>query len=120
MNSTSVQHAHLLEALNRDSRSDAEIARNSGVSQPTVWRLRRGVGARLRSSRQFNKLCEFYGVNELTTSASPVSLEGELKGAIMAVWDGSDNHARALIKVIHSLKGLGNHSQPEHLGREKR
>lgn len=104
-------YARLAAALQQDSRSDAEISRLSGVSQPTVWRLRNQNTARVRASGQFNKLCTFYRLNELQDPQHAASLEGELKGAIMNIWDGSEAHARALIKVIRSLKGL---AQPQH------
>lgn len=104
-------YARLATALRQDSRSDSEIARLSGVSQPTIWRLRNQSIARIRASGQFIKLCAFYQLNELQEPLREASLEGELKGAIMNIWDGSEAHARALIKVIRSLKGL---AQPQH------
>jgi transcriptional regulator with XRE-family HTH domain len=114
MNSAQVRvyYTQIIEYLRLDPRSDADIARRSGVSQPTVWRLRNGAQPRLRFSEQFNKLCNFYGLTELKPGLPDSSLESELKGAIMAIWDGSDAHARALIKVIRSLKGLAT-TQPD-------
>lgn len=108
MNSIQIRayYAQIIASLRLDPRSDAEIARKSGVSQPTVWRLRNGAQPRLRFSEQFNKLCIFYGLTELKPGRRDSSLESDLKDAIMAIWDGSDAHARALIKVIRSLKGL--------------
>lgn len=116
MNRNHIQesYARLATALRQDERSDAEISRASGVSQPTVWRLRNQNSGRIRASGQFNKLCAFYQINELDKPLGGGSLEGELKGAIMNIWDGSDAHARALIKVIRSLKGLAQpHQTPE-------
>lgn len=108
MNNIKVQatYAQMIVSLRSDPRSDSEIARKSGVSQPTVWRLRKSAQPRLRFSEQFNKLCCFYGLTELEPELANSSMESELKDAIMAVWDGSDVHARALIKVIRSLKGF--------------
>lgn len=110
-----IAYDELLTVLRKDTRSDVQIARDSGVSQPTIWRLRNKPTGRRRASDQFNKLCRFYGLNELPKPSPSVSLETELKGAIMALWDGSDEHARALIKVLRSLKALDahNHSTPE-------
>jgi len=117
MNNPIIQNAYeeLLFVLRKDKRSDGQISRESGVSQPTVWRLRNKPTARQRASSQFNKLCRFYGLSELPKMGPSVSLETELKGAIMSLWDGSDEHARALIKVLRSLKALDvhNHSTPE-------
>ncbi len=117
MNNPIIKNAYeeLLVVLRKDKRSDGQISRESGVSQPTVWRLRNKPTARQRASSQFNKLCRFYGLSELPKMGPSVSLETELKGAIMSLWDGSDEHARALIKVLRSLKALDvhNHSTPE-------
>jgi len=99
-------YGQLTDYLRQDLRSDAEIARKSGVSQPTVWRLRNGGQQRARTSSQFSKLCSFYGVTELKPTMPEASFESALKDAIMSIWDGSDAHARALIKVLRSLKGL--------------
>lgn len=101
-------YGRLVAALQQDQRSDTEISKRSGVSQPTIWRLRNLDNGRVRVSEQFNKLCSFYGINELNEGALDGSLEAQLKSAIMSVWDGSDAHARALIKVVRSLKALGN------------
>ncbi len=105
----------LLTYLRKDTRTDGQISRESGVSQPTIWRLRNSPTSRQRASDQFNKLCHFYGISELPKQDDSESLEAELKGAIMALWDGSDAHARALIKVLRSLKALDayNNSMPE-------
>jgi transcriptional regulator with XRE-family HTH domain len=115
MNNIEIQasYSKLVEALKQDSRSDAEISRKSGVSQPTVWRLRSGQHSRLRFSGQFNKLYKFYGLSELRSPPEEASMEEQLKSAIMTLWDGSDAHARALIKVIRSLRGLSTR-QPDH------
>lgn len=99
-------HAQLLRALQHDERSDTELSRLTGVSQPTIWRLRHNRSRRARTSKSFNTLCIFYGLNELSDIASANVLEEQLKGAIMTLWDGTDAHAHALLKVIRDLKGL--------------
>lgn len=93
----------LLRRLMADTRSSSEIARLSGVSQPTVSRLRLSNGHRLRRSAPFNKLCSFYGVD---TGPSRRQYNDLLRDAIVDAWDGSDEHGRALLVVIQGLKGL--------------
>ncbi|MBK1818502.1 helix-turn-helix domain-containing protein [Burkholderia orbicola] len=93
----------LLRRLMADTRSSSEIARLSGVSQPTVSRLRLSNGRRLRRSAPFNKLCSFYGVD---TESSRRRYNDLLRDAIVDAWDGSDEHGRALLVVIQGLKDL--------------
>ncbi|ABK11851.1 conserved hypothetical protein [Burkholderia cenocepacia HI2424] len=93
----------LLRRLMADTRSSSEIARLSGVSQPTVSRLRLSNGHRLRRSAPFNKLCSFYGVD---TEPSRRRYNDLLRDAIVDAWDGSDEHGRALLVVIQGLKDL--------------
>ncbi|MBN3820917.1 XRE family transcriptional regulator [Paraburkholderia sp. Se-20369] len=93
----------LLRRLMADTRSSSEIARLSGVSQPTVSRLRQSNGRRLRRSGPFNKLCIFYGVGAHPSRRRYNEL---LRDAIVDAWDGSDEHGRALLVVIQGLKDL--------------
>ncbi|MDN7902561.1 helix-turn-helix transcriptional regulator [Burkholderia diffusa] len=94
----------LLRRLMADTRSSSEIARLSGVSQPTVSRLRLSNGHRLRRSAPFNKLCSFYGVD--TGGPARRRYNDLLRDAIVDAWDGSDEHGRALLVVIQGLKDL--------------
>jgi hypothetical protein len=96
----------LLSRLTADTRSSSEIARLSGVSQPTVSRLRLSDGRRLRRSAPFNKLCSFYGVEPHPSSRRAAGYNELLRDAIVDAWDGSEEHGRALLGVIKSLKGL--------------
>ncbi|MDE1182208.1 helix-turn-helix transcriptional regulator [Paraburkholderia sp.] len=97
----------LLRRLTADKRSSSEIARLSGVSQPTVSRLRLSSGGRMRRSASFNKLCSFYGVKPYLSGKRAAGYNDLLRSAIVDAWDGSEEHGRALLVVIKSLKGLG-------------
>ena len=96
----------LLRRLMADSRSSSEIARLSGVSQPTVSRLRLSDGHRMRRSASFNKLCSFYGIDAHLLGKRVGGYNELLRNAIVDAWDGSDEHGRALLQVIEGLKGL--------------
>ncbi|MGF6602702.1 transcriptional regulator with XRE-family HTH domain [Paraburkholderia sp. GAS448] len=97
----------LLRRLMADARSSSEIARLSGVSQPTVSRLRLSNGRRVRRSASFNKLCNFYGVESRLSRRRAAGYNELLRNAIVDAWDGSEEHGRALLVVIKGLKGLG-------------
>ncbi len=106
---TSFSVQALLSRLLADTRSSSEIARLSGVSQPTVSRLRLSNGRRLRRSASFNKLCSFYGVEprqRRPTGRLAASYNELLRDAIVDAWDGSEEHGRALLGVIEGLKAL--------------
>ncbi|MBP0591946.1 helix-turn-helix transcriptional regulator [Paraburkholderia sp. LEh10] len=97
----------LLRRLMADTRSSSEIARLSGVSQPTVSRLRLSKGRRVRRSASFNKLCSFYGMEARRPGGRAAAGYNELlRNAIVDAWDGSEEHGRALLVVIKGLKGL--------------
>ncbi|QCP52063.1 helix-turn-helix transcriptional regulator [Trinickia violacea] len=101
----------LLRRLMADSRSSSEIARLSGVSQPTVSRLRLSSGHRMRRSASFNKLCSFYGVDARLAGKRVGGYNELLRNAIVDAWDGSDEHGRALLRVIEGLKGLSGRAE---------
>lgn len=96
----------LLRRLLADPRSSSEIARLSGVSQPTVSRLRLSKGRRVRRSTSFNKLCSFYGLELRLSGRRSAGYNELLRSAIIDAWDGSEEHGRALLVVIKGLKGL--------------
>jgi transcriptional regulator with XRE-family HTH domain len=95
----------LVARIRSDTRSDSDIARRAGVSQPTVSRLRKSEGVRSRSSEPFSKLCSFYGIPVGATTGSHEYNE-LLRMAIIDAWDGTETHGRALLVVIKGLKGL--------------
>ncbi len=95
----------LASRIKSDQRSDSEIARLAGVSQPTVSRLRRAQGSRSRGSEAFNKLCSFYGIPDSAAKGARGYNE-LLSNAIIDAWDGTESHGRALLVVIKGLKGL--------------
>jgi hypothetical protein len=96
----------LLSRLASDIRSSSEIARLSGVSQPTVSRLRLSDGQRLRRSAPFNKLCSFYGIESTPGGRRSSAYNELLRDAIGEAWVGSEEHGRALLVVIKGLKEM--------------
>ncbi|MBE9139314.1 AsnC family protein [Nodosilinea sp. LEGE 07088] len=96
----------LLSCLRADSRSSSEIARLASVSQPTVSRMRRFDGKRLRISQSFNKLCNFYDVPSVTDGKASHGYDSLLRDAIIDAWDGTEAGGRALLTVIKGLRGL--------------
>jgi hypothetical protein len=96
----------LLSCLKADDRSTIEIARLASVSQPTVSRMRRFDGKRHRTSKSFNKLCNFYDVPSVTDGKASHGYGDLLQDAIIDVWDGTEAGGKSLLAVIKCLKGL--------------
>lgn len=95
----------LVTQIKADGRSDSAIGRLSGVSQPTVSRLRNAREQRSRGSASFNKLCTFYGI-AVDVASGAGGYNELLRNAIIDAWDGTEAHGRALLLVIKGLKGL--------------
>jgi transcriptional regulator with XRE-family HTH domain len=101
----------LKQLLAGDSRSESEIARLSGVSQPSVSRYKNGA-ARQRWGKSFTKLCSFYGLTVRKHSALRPEYDRLLRDAIIDVWDGSDDQADVLLELLRSLKLVTSTSSP--------
>jgi len=85
-----------------------ELADNAGVSQSTISRSRSFHG-RSRVSTELKDLCTYAGIEiEVLVPASSCDPRENalLMDALREVWDGSDGNAKALAKVIKSLKPL--------------
>jgi hypothetical protein len=95
----------LVARIQADIRSDSSIARLSGVSQPTVSRLRNAPEQRSRGSKSFNRLCSFYGI-AADVAGGEAGYNEQLRYAIIDAWDGTVAHGRALLLVIKGLKEL--------------
>lgn len=96
----------LYKKVKEDPRSATLIARKSGTSQPTVSRIKNGEPGRIRASSSFSKLCEFYQIAIDIEPQANVVNNRAIVDAVLAVWDGTSEHADALASVILSLKGL--------------
>lgn len=96
----------LVSHLRADTRTASEIARLSGVGQPTVSRMRSLAGQRIRRSGSFNKLCSFYGIPVAMADNDVRRYNELLRAAIVDAWDGTEPHGRALLQVIKGLKDL--------------
>ncbi|MDP3817578.1 MAG: hypothetical protein Q8Q57_01120 [Methylotenera sp.] len=98
---------HILQKkVVQDKRTATLIAAEAKVSQPTVSRIKSGKSTRVRETDAFSKLCKFYHIPISIELQSNVVNNKLIQDAINTVWDGSDEHAEALAKVILSLRGI--------------
>lgn len=84
--------------------TQSQIAADLGASQSQVSRILKGDG--LRSSRLAEEVCLYLEKFEGGVTAAAVRGNEDLVNALVATWDGSATHARALSSVIRSLCAL--------------
>ena len=93
--------------------SQLDVAIAVGASQSQVSRVFSGKS--LRRSKNFEKIC-IYAFESLDATQSAnrptAAANHDLTTALDAVWDGSDQHAKALAVVIRSLGGLNLRKAP--------
>jgi transcriptional regulator with XRE-family HTH domain len=95
--------ARLGALMNERGLSQDELAECAGVSQSTVSRaLRKGPQ---RNGRARLVLFTFVE-NELNRTATAGTGRDQVMGAFDRIWDGSEVHAAAVVKVIEALMDL--------------
>jgi transcriptional regulator with XRE-family HTH domain len=82
--------------------SQMSLAQRAGVSQSTVSRALKGLP--LRYGRARSKLIS-YAVSDLKSEKITDGAE-QIVDAFQRIWDGSEAHAAAVVKVIEALEGL--------------
>lgn len=90
----------------------AEIARQTGISQPQVSRILSGKFK--RKSGRVMQLCRFLFPNDSAPIAKR-ELSERLGRAVMDVWDGSQEQEEALIHLLEAIRGLASPRLPRHL-----
>ncbi len=81
-----------------------EAANRSGIDQSTVSRILKG--AIRRHTRALFELCKFARIPAYDEVEADPAENELLVQALRQTWDGSPEHAKALARVIKSLRGL--------------
>lgn len=93
--------------ISENNLTQTQIANSTGIHQSQVSRILNGQFKTV--SKNIKTLCKYANINIDQTHAqknlSPQENK-DLMEALKYVWDGSTNQAKALAKVIRSLKGL--------------
>jgi transcriptional regulator with XRE-family HTH domain len=96
--------AALRDRVAKRGLTQLELAEHSGVSQSQISRILSGQYC--RESANVQRLCD-YAKQALNIQVQPSSVAlGVLNSAINETWDGTDEHAEALARVIRSLSAL--------------
>jgi len=91
--------------------TQSQIAQAIKADQSQVSRVLSGRSK--RASRVFLDVCNYVNCMSPTIDYSQVKQNDELLRAISCVWDGTEQHALALSKVIRSLGALSRLSKME-------
>lgn len=95
--------ARLKALMNERRLSQEQLAESAGVSQSTISRaLRKGPQ---RNGRARTILFTFVE-NELSRTATVGIGRDQVLGAFDRIWDGTEIHAAAVVKVIEALVDL--------------
>jgi hypothetical protein len=92
----------LREFMHENSYSESHLSRLSGVPQPTLHRALRNP---LRLTKTHIRLCKFAGI-ALGPDKSAKIRHDELVKAVMEVWDGTDEHAQSIVRLLRAGAAL--------------
>ncbi|HYP82700.1 MAG TPA: hypothetical protein VES41_05040 [Variovorax sp.] len=88
----------LREFMHENSYSESRLSKIAGVPQSTLHRA-------LRNPRRLTKthvlLCKFAGI-ALNQEESGTLRHDELVKTVMEVWDGTDEHARSIVRLLRA------------------
>jgi predicted XRE-type DNA-binding protein len=102
---------HLLEIeltrfIAESELSQEAIASAAGVSQASVSRASRPMG-RKRTSKELIQLCKYAKITFVEPVSKPNPRDHEvLMGALVEAWDGTEEHALGLARVISEVGRL--------------
>ena len=98
---TSALHAALTNSPKLARMTQMDVAKATGIHQSQVSRMMRGDFKRV-AARNLTTLCRYAGVSlSDRRSTSPL-----LTRTVQAVWDGSPDHEKALVKLLRAAEML--------------
>lgn len=95
--------------MERRGLSQSALARAAGVSQATVWRALNGTSERRGAARA--RLFSYAGIGEWVSSEEKRGPSERVMAAFYRVWDHSETHAEAIVRVIDATSGLAPRGQ---------
>lgn len=94
--------------LLKSSLNQSEIATLLGCSQSQISRI--ASGRARRKSALVRKICanmhKLLPVYRLRQAGAEAGHEARLREALLAVWDGTDTQANALVEILSGLKSF--------------
>ena len=90
--------------LRMNGLSENQLAKAIGRPQSTVHRVLNHP--RRRVTRTLLLLCKYAHIDPIEHTPADPSINKDLMGALGQTWNGTGAHARAIAKVIKSLRGL--------------
>ena len=90
---------YLAESVQRRQISQSQVAENTGVHQSQISRVL--AGRFKRASPNALKLCKY--ASDLRGGEPTASPAEELSAALNRIWDGTTEHAQALVSVLDAV-----------------
>lgn len=84
-----------------------ELSRLTGIPQPT---LSRALRTPRRITNTHRRLCRYANISLKEGAPSPMASE-RLRQTISEVWDGTDRHADALIRLLRAASAIASASR---------
>ena len=84
-----------------------ELSRLTGIPQPT---LSRALRTPRRLTETHRRLCKYADIPLKATAPTPIASE-RLRQTIADVWDGTDRHADALIRLLRAASEIASTSR---------
>ncbi|UCU94928.1 helix-turn-helix domain-containing protein [Hydrogenophaga taeniospiralis] len=88
----------LRKFMHENSYSESRLSREAGVAQSTLHRALRNPQ---RLTKTHIRLCKFAGI-ALSQDESAKPRHDELMKAVMEVWDGTDEHALSIVRLLRA------------------
>lgn len=92
----------LREFMHENSYSESRLSREVGVPQPTLHRALRNPQ---RLTKTHIQLCKFAGI-ALSPNDSAMPRHDALLKAVMEFWDGTDEHAQSIVRLLKAGAAL--------------
>lgn len=103
MNSTEIAN-QLKKYLEENKVTEQSVANATNIDQSYISRIKNGKFKRV--TENVKKVCEYARIDLNFVKESSPAEKTILMNAIYEVWDGTEKQAKALAKVIRSLKEL--------------
>ncbi len=95
----------LTEKFKKNGIKQPLIAEITGVNQAQVSRILSGKF--IRRTKNVDKICEYAELEVIPHKVNP-AINEVLMDALSYAWDGTDNHAKAIAKILNVIGALKN------------
>jgi hypothetical protein len=96
----------LLSFMEQNGYSQTRLSNETGIPQPTISRA---LHHPVRITKTHRALCKFAKI-PIERNPATESMQEELVGELLDVWDGTREHANLIARLLRSAAGLEAHA----------